>query len=272
MMHSAVYTGSVEHRRYFPVKHQFRYRLFMMYLDLIELPVVFKGTPFWSVKHPSCAWFKRSDYHGDSSQSLSQAVRETVHQQTGNYYEGPIRMLTHVRTFGHCFNPFTFYYCFDQSGHQPEAVMAEITNTPWHERHCYTVNAQVRGNTIHQQLSKSFHVSPFMDMNIGYDLSFNTPNSHIHVNMVSYSNNDRIFQATLSLKRKSITPGYLNLLLVSYPLMTLRVVAAIYWQALLLKLKRAPFYVHPRKRKLKATETGSRPQHKTLAAKVRLNE
>lgn len=243
-----------------------------MYIDLEELSVAFAGTPLWSARRPTLAWFRRSDYHGNSSQSLSQAIRETVFEHTGKRPKGPIRMLTHVRTFGHYFNPVTFYYCFDQSGYQLEAVMAEVTNTPWHERHCYIVDHRTESGNIRQSLSKAFHVSPFMDMNVDYDLSFNTPDSHIHVKMSSYSNDARIFQAALSLKRKSITPADLNLLLVSYPLMTLRVVAAIYWQALLLKLKRTPFYKHPKKRKLKTIETGSHPQHKTLGGKVRLNE
>ena len=247
-MHSAIYTGIVKHQRLSPINHQFCHRLFMMYLDLEELSVVFKGTPFWSTKHPAPAWFRRSDYHGNSSQSLSQAVRETVHQHTGKSYDGPIRMLTQLRMFGHCFNPVTFYYCFDKYGHQLEAVMAEITNTPWHERHCYTINTHAgKGGAIRQQLSKSFHVSPFMTMDISYDLGFNTPDSKIRVNMSSFQNNDRIFQASLSLQRQPITPASLNRLLISYPLMTVQIVAAIYWHALLLKLKGAPFYAHPRK-------------------------
>ena len=249
-MHSAVYSGSVEHRRYSPIQHRFRYRLFMVYIDLDELSVVFKGTPFWSAQRPTLAWFKRSDYHGDPSQPLSEAVRETVRQQTGKYFEGPIRMLTHVRTFGHCFNPVTFYYCFDQSGDQVEAIMAEVTNTPWRERHCYTVENQEDTGKIRQKLSKSFHVSPYMDMNVDYDWSFNNPDTDIQVKMNSYANNRRIFRAALSLQRKSITPAILNLLLISYPLMTIRIIAAIYWQALMLRLKGAPFYVHPRKQKL----------------------
>ena len=159
-------------------------------------------------------------------------------------------MLTHLRTFGHYFNPVTFYYCFDQSGGQLEAIMAEVTNTPWRERHCYTVENQEDTGKIRQKLGKSFHVSPYMDMNVGYDWSFNNPDTNIQVKMSSYTNNRRIFRAALSLQRKSITPAILNLLLVSYPLMTVRIIAAIYWQALMLKLKGAPFYLHPRKRKL----------------------
>ena len=248
-MRSAAYIGFVDHGRSVPIEHHFRYRLFMIYLDLDELPFVFSGTPFWSVKHPSLAWFRRADYHGNPVQSLAKAVHETVHQHTGIHSMGPIRMLTHLRYFGHCFNPVTFYYCFDPSGRQLEAVMAEVTNTPWHERHCYVATNDAGNGQIRERMVKSFHVSPFMGMDVGYIMSFNTPSSAIHIEMTTIENDIRVFQANLSLQRRAITPGLLNRLLVIYPFMTLRVVAAIYWQALLLKVKGAPFYVHPAKRK-----------------------
>ena len=122
---SCIYEGSVRHRRTGLVEHEFRYPLFMMYLDLDELPELFDGHPLWSARRPAPAWFRRADYLGDPAVPLAQAVRDTVAQRAGERPEGPVRMLTHLRYFGHCFNPVSFYYCFDGDGDRVTAVVAE---------------------------------------------------------------------------------------------------------------------------------------------------
>jgi DUF1365 family protein len=138
-MHSAIYTGRLRHRRFAPREHSFEYRLFMMYVDLAELDQVFRNRWLWSVKRPSLAWLRRADYLGDASVSLDQAVRDRVETETGERPTGPIRMLTHLRYFGVGFNPVTIYYCFDRADTHVETVVAEITNTPWNERHAYVL-------------------------------------------------------------------------------------------------------------------------------------
>ena len=138
-MESAVYVGQVRHRRFQPRAHAFRYGLFMLYLDLAELDQAFAGRWFWSIERPNLAWFRRADYLGDPALPLDTAVREAVAAQTGRRPAGPIRMLTHLRYYGYGFNPVTFYYCFDATGHRVESIIAEITNTPWNERHAYVL-------------------------------------------------------------------------------------------------------------------------------------
>jgi DUF1365 family protein len=139
-MHSAIYTGRLRHRRFAPREHSFEYRLFMLYVDLAELDQVFRNRWLWSVKRPSLAWMRRADYLGDASVPLDQVVRDRVEIETGERPTGPIRVLTHLRYLGVGFNPVTFYYCFNRSGDKIETIVAEITNTPWKERHAYVLS------------------------------------------------------------------------------------------------------------------------------------
>ena len=143
-MQSCLYNGWVRHRRFAPRAHAFRYRLFMAYLDLTELDHVFRGRWFWSTRRPALAWFRRADYLGNPSVPLDQAVRDAVERDTGMRPRGPIRLLTHLRYFGHGFNPVSFYYCFDPADTRVETIVAEITNTPWAERHAYVLPAAWR--------------------------------------------------------------------------------------------------------------------------------
>ena len=137
--HSAVYHGTVRHRRFLPRTHAFRYRVFMMYFDLDELNDVLAMSPWWSVKPWSLARFARQDYFGDSSVSIKQAVLSEVNERLGLDLSGPVRMLTNCRYFGFIINPITIYYCFDKH-EQLQAMLLEVTNTPWREKIPYVLN------------------------------------------------------------------------------------------------------------------------------------
>jgi uncharacterized protein len=247
-MRSAIYTGQLRHRRFAPREHQFTYKLFMMYLDLAELDSVFNRRWLWSVKRPSLAWLRREDYLGNPSVSLDEAVRDRVASETGVRPTGPIRMLTHLRYFGVSFNPVTFYYCFDKSDAQIETIVAEITNTPWKERHAYVLTKQTnvaRGVARRYKFKKTFHVSPFMPMDFDYDWRFSAPRERLSVHMENLRQGQKEFDATLGLERLEITGAVLAKTLFAFPCMTAVVICRIYWQAFKLWLKRIPFYSHP---------------------------
>jgi DUF1365 family protein len=249
-MKSCIYTGHVGHRRYEPVGNHFRYSLFMMYLDLAELDQLFRKRFFWSVGRPNIAWFRRRDYLGDPDVPLDTAVRDLVKKKLGISPEGPIRMLTHLRYFGYIFNPVTFYYSFDRSDSRVETITADITNTPWGDRHSYLLDARDRNSStdeMHFRFGKNFHVSPFMDMDMEYDWRFSEPGATLKVQMTNYRKNSKLFTANLDLTRLELNGCNLAGVLLSYPPMTLKVIAGIYWQALRLKMKGARFYAHPEK-------------------------
>jgi DUF1365 family protein len=232
-----------------------------MYLDLAELDEIFRGRWLWSTRRRALAHFDRADHLGDPNVPLDEAVRDLVERQTGRRPQGPIRLLTHLRYFGHCFNPVSFYYCFDAEGNNVECMVAEVNNTPWGEQHCYVLTGlpseplrNGAGKYQRYTSDKVFHVSPFMPMELAYEWGFSVPHEKLNVHMAlrgngTATNAAKVFDATLQLTHAPVTGVQLALALVRFPLMTLQVVAAIHWQALRLWLKRVPVHTHPAKGK-----------------------
>lgn len=244
---SAVYEGSVTHRRHLPSSHAFSYRMTQLYLDLDEIDEVFRSRWLWSTRRPNLAEWRRSDYLGPAAMPLADAVRQRVQRETGRAPSGPIRMLSHLRYGGYVFNPVTFYYCYDRSGEALEVVVAEITNTPWGERHAYvlsTEQAQQHGRALAWQFDKQFHVSPFMAMDRRYDWRFTPPGDDLRVHMQVYRGEACEFDATLALQRRVLDGASLARVLWRYPLMTAQVIGAIHWQAFRLWLKNIPVHDH----------------------------
>ena len=250
-MHSAFYTGQLNHRRHLPMPHEFSYALTLCWLDLAELDEVFRGRWFWSVRRPAPARFLRADYLGDPGIPLDAAVRDRVERETGIRPTGPIRMLAQLRNFGFCFNPVSFYYCYDADDARVETIVAEITNTPWNERHAYVLRRDTQapaGGALRFQLAKAFHVSPFMPMDIDYDWRFTEPGDTLAVHMQNLRGGQRLFDAALAMHRREITGTNLAAALLRQPCGSLSAVMRIYWQALRLWSKRVPFHAHPASR------------------------
>ncbi len=251
-MISCLYEGSVRHRRMDSVSDEFHYPLFMAYLDLDELPELFDGRLLWSARRPAVAWFRRADHLGDPQLPLREAVRELVLERTGIAVDGPIRLLTHLRYLGHCFNPVSFYYCYDATGKRVCAVVAYVTNTPWGESHAYVMPV-ARGagrpgvGVMRGRFEKRLHVSPLMGMDHVYDWRLSEPSERlsVHIESTRPPGGERVFDATLSLERCELTARESRRVLARYPLLTLRLTARIYAHALRLKLRGASYHPHP---------------------------
>ncbi len=246
-MHSCFYEGRLRHRRFSPRDHVFEYRLFMVYADLAELDALFDSHPLWSVGRPNVATFSREDHLGPQSEPLETSVRNLVEEKTGRRPDGPIRLLTHFKYLGYGFNPVSFYYCFDAS-ERLETIVGEVNNTPWGEQHPYVLTQDMNKGTAEKpryEFGKSFHVSPFMPMQQDYLWAFTAPGQALSVQMENFEHGSRCFDATLTLRRTEITRQTMSRILLSYPAMTARVMASIYWQALRLWGKRIPVFSHP---------------------------
>jgi hypothetical protein len=245
---SAVYEGVVHHHRYGPHPHAFRYGMAQLYLDLDEIDRVFADRWLWSIGRRNLAEFRRADYLGPPDQPLGDAVRAVAERATGRRPAGPIRLLTHLRYAGYVFNPVSFYYCYGADAMTLDCIVAEITNTPWHERHAYVLaaeRAQLQRERLHWTFAKAFHVSPFVPMERDYAWQFTLPGDHLSVRMQVLRDETPEFEASLALRRRPLDAGSLRHVLWRYPLMSTHVLGAIYWQALRLWLKGNSVHDHP---------------------------
>jgi DUF1365 family protein len=248
-MHTCLYEGFVWHRRQTPVKHEFRYRVSMLYLDLDELDEAFRGRWPWTLDRAGLVSFQRSDHFGDPQTPLIQAVRQLLAARGYEGARGPVRLLTQPRYLGFAMNPVSFYFCYDTRGEQLEALVVEVTNTPWGEQHCYVFpGAAIDGPKNQYQVSKELHVSPFMPMDIEYRCRSSLPGDELAIRVGNYREQRRVFHAEMRLTRQSWTSANLRRNLLRYPLTTQRIAAGIYWQALRLWWKGCPAFSHPRQR------------------------
>ena len=244
---SAIYQGTVRHRRFGAISREFSYRIYMVYLDLEEIPEVMSVHPLWSTRPRSPVRFRRSDYLAPVDRPLDESVRDEVARQTGSRPTGPIRMLTNLRHFGLTENPVTFYYCFVPGEEKLEAVLAEVTNTPWGDRHSYVLDGVERdGAVVSSRREKAMHVSPLMDMDHTYTLRFGVPGPTLPVHIASSKDGEPAFDATLNLSRTEISRPAISRTRVAYPPMSWRVLSGIYRQAAVTWLQGAPFHPRPR--------------------------
>jgi len=240
-----------------PKPHEFSYKIFMMYLDLDELPSLFENFWLWSNGKNNIASFDRKQHMGALDISLSTSIRQFVKRKTGSYPTGPIRLLTHLKYFGYCFNPVSFYYCFNSEGETLHTIVAEVNNTPWNEQHCYALSIENENENkpVHIfKFNKEFHVSPFNGLNQQYDWRFTDPNQDINIFMSVFEKGQPHFNAMMNLEKKPINSGSMAETLLRYPFMTIKIIFSIYYQALKLYVKRVPTHTHPMKKQFARKE------------------
>jgi DUF1365 family protein len=243
----------------------------MLMLDLDELDSVFSGRLLWSVKSPALARFRSQDHLIEFAdvKNLRDRAISALHAKGFSKKIGAVRLLTQLRYLGYAMNPVSFFYCFDPTNTHVEAVIAEVNNTPWGEQHLYVIPAvknRIHSRIAADEIDKTFHVSPFMSMDMSYRMAFSNPGQKLGVKIENHASeaaeggcedspsNKKLLDVTMLLNRKPITTRNLNWMLIKYPLLSFKVFAGIYWQALRLYLKKVPFHSHPGKLKLTEIE------------------
>ncbi len=241
----AIYQGTIAHTRFSSKLHRFTYKTNMLYLDLDELQSAFLGKLFWGYNKPNLASFYRSDFYGDKRKTIKNSIQSLLLNKINLHHKGKVFLLTTIRYFGFAFNPVSFYYCFDESSNI-QAIISHITNTPWNEKHVYVHDCRNKPSMSKKfEFDKDFHVSPFMPMNINYSWVFSPPKDFLYVSMDSYNNDKLIFNATLKMTKKAWSNFILNkILFLSLP-MSIKSTVLIYFNALILFIKRAKFFPHP---------------------------
>ena len=240
---SCIYEGTIRHRRFAVRGNEFSHRIALGYFDLDELSGLLGGRLV--ARRFGALRFRRGDYLGDPTVPLADAVRDTVLALTGSRPTGPIRVLTHPRILGHCFNPVSFYYCINPADGRPDVVLAEVTNTPWGERHNYVLRFDRSSNVLAAEFDKRLHVSPFMGMDYRYSARLTAPGDTLSVHIESHAEERIDFDATLALRRRELTRRNARRMALRYPLGTVRVLALIYGHGLALRLWGVPVHAHP---------------------------
>lgn len=276
---SHIYEGSIRHRRFVEHNREFKYRIFMMYVDLAEIESAFNNYWLWSTKGPNVAWMRRADYLDGQPRPLSDSVRSVVQDQLGVTPDGPIRLLTNFRYFGFGINPISLYYCFNKN-EQLEFVVAEVTNTPWGEKQTYVLDGRSSPGKIVEAVSpKLLHVSPFLEMEYEYRFQVGQPDENLSVHIANHrilneraiedmgddhavdrscgvaAGSQAEFDATLVMKRQPLSSRNLARVLCRYPLVTAQVFGKIHWQAFQLWIKGVAVKKHPKH--LQQTDSGT---------------
>lgn len=248
MFESLIFTGRIRHRRFRPKRHQFSYKLFMFCFDIGNLFNSFKGIKQFSVEKFNWFSFRRKNYLSHPEIPLDEYARQLVVAKFNTYPKGKIYLLTHLSCLGYCFNPISLYFIFDETTQQLDYLILEVTNTPWGEKHNYVLKSSDKPeNEVYQyHFQKELHVSPFMAMNYEYRFNLKLNKQKIIVHMENHVDGEKDFDATLMLKASAQKERSLKSVLRHYPLITYKVAAAIYWQALKLWMKGVPFHSHPK--------------------------
>ena len=241
-LRSALYVGSVMHHRFRPRAHRLRYRVFWMLFDLDEMDLLPSSLRLFSRNRFNAVSLHDAD-HGDGGDLPLRQQVDTQLQAAGIETGGPIRLLCMPRIFGYGFNPLSIFFCYRNDG-RLVAVLYEVHNT-FKERHSYLIPVEAgAGMVFDQRCEKSFYVSPFMDMDMKYAFRVAAPGERVSVAIDTSNNDGRVLTAALIGKRRALTDANLLRVLATFPFATLKVVAAIHWQALRMWLK--GFRLRPR--------------------------
>ena len=248
-MESCLYLGTVRHRRFEPVRHEFTYPLFMAFLDIDRIPELMKASRLTSYQRFNWATFRESDHFGNPAIPLRERLKVDAAGQGIELPDGPIFLLTHLRYLGYNFNPISIYYCYTRNG-RLDTMMAEVNST-FGESHNYWLSAGNQVSALNSHIhrsSKAIHVSPFMPMELDYRFVLSTPGDQLVAHMDTLEGEHSGFDATLTMNREPWNARSIRQALLRFPWVTAKVITAIHWEALKLYCKKAPVFTHPNHR------------------------
>ena len=248
MIKNSIYKGSIRHRRFLPGKRSFNYTFSMMYFDLDSASELFRVPGLTACDKFALAQFNRQDFHGSKEIPLKQHILDSVKSQLGIVCDGPVMVLTNLRILGWLMNPITLFYCFDQQG-ELVAIAIQVTNTPWREKVLYVLDPSAQCSSsdkyLHFRFQKKMHVSPFNPMKMEYKCILNKPGDRLFVHLENLQQEECHTDATLKLEARDLNHKSAAISALLNPLLTIKVAVEIYWNALLLFLRKNPVYDHP---------------------------
>jgi DUF1365 family protein len=242
MVRSCLYEGQVVHERRTPVRHVFRYGVYMWHVDLDELAALDRDLWAFGADRRAVTTIRSRDHLGDPRRSIRENVDAYLELHGIDLEGGPVHLLTNARVLGYVFNPLSVFYCHGPDG-ELRCVIAEVHNTHG-ERHCYLLHPGERGRA---ETEKEFYVSPFLTVDGRYRMTFAPPGGRLAVQMSLEQEGERVFAASLTGTRLPLTNGSLGRMLIRYPLMTAKVTTLIHLQGLRLH-RRGVAHVRHRRR------------------------
>lgn len=218
----------------------------MPFVDVDSVSDITRRATGWGSRSLAPARFVRSDFLGDERLSVAEAVKQRIFEETEQHFEGQIFLLANWRYFGLQNNPIACYFCKGKTSQRLEFIIAEVTNTPWGERHSYVLPVNHEEALFQTEFKKELHVSPFHGMQQRYRWSSTVPDESLAIKLTNLEGGERVFHASLTLTRLPVTRLTGLSLLARFPFETAKVTVGIYWQALVLFLRRVPLFAHPK--------------------------
>ena len=233
-MNSCIYNGVVTHTRFKPVKHFLKYKTFSFYIDLDEIKKLDNDNPIFSYNRFNIFSFYDKDHGDRDGKALKVWVLDNLKKFNINENINKIKLLCYPRIFGYVFNPLSVFYCYEDNS--LKAIFYEVKNT-FNEQHTYIF--KVKDNKIEQKCKKKFYVSPFMNMDTYYNFRLLNPNEKLSVSIKQTDKEDVVLTAVQTGIRKEFTFKQLIINFFRYPLMSIKIISAIHFEALLLWKKGA---------------------------------
>lgn len=240
-LNSCLYETDVMHCRIRPKRHQFNSSLFMFYLDLDEIDRLENVSKLIGHNKNRIYNFMDKDHFDLDGTTIKEKVLNYLQDKVDTESIKKIMLLTNLRTFGYVFNPVSFYFCFDLQN-KPVCVVPEICNTFREIKPFFIKDIEEGKNTFRSQQKKNFYISPFVSVDMPLDFKVRIPDEQLNIQIDDYDEQGKFLYATMSGRKVQLTKRNLILYSLKFPFVTLKIISLIHFHALLLWLKKVPYF------------------------------